>query len=344
MFVIKLALIVLWFLLVPGFLGLMFQVKILKNSDAGVASALVTGYLLYFALFYVLTMPLLIANASLTFLAASFACITMLITLVSTFICRDAIKPMIVSFIAKLKKLSLVMIIALLLIILQAGVLTVYQHIDDDDAFYVATSTTAVETNTIVEFDPYTGNALKSYHMRYVMSPFPVFTAVLSKLVFIHPAIVAHTVFPAMFIPLAYMIFYLLAKKYFKNHTALLEYSLLFMALLTMMGNVSIYTSSTFLLFRIWQGKAMLANIILPSILLFSSYAMSNRKINPYWFVVFAAVLAGCLTTSMAVALIPLMLGTLSIIYTIINKSLKPILLGLFCCLPCIVNGLIYII
>lgn len=344
MLIVKGFLFIIWFLVSPFLIGFLFRDKVMRQSENGFAHALVTGYLLLFAIFYLITMPLLVIKASLSWLVFIFASINIILSLLSIAACYSDIIMSLRGYVVQVKRFSVIMMIAILIIVFQTSVLTFYQHIDDDDAFYVATSTTAVETNTIVEIDPFTGNILKSHRMRYVMSPYPVYTAVMSKLICIHPTIVAHTVFPAVFIPLSFMITYLLIAKFFRRKQEYIEYGLLFFALLTIMGNVSIYTSSTFLLFRIWQGKAMLANIILPSILVYSSDAMDKTRLNSNWILVVAAVLAGCLTSSMAVALVPLSLGLLSIVYSGVQKSIKPIIMSLICLIPCMICGVLYIV
>ena len=82
------------------------------------------------------------------------------------------------------------------LILIQLVVVVLYAHMDEDDAFYVGTATTAVETDTLYAYNPYTGAAYNVLPSRYILSPFPAFLAVTSRLCGgLHPAIVAHTVF-----------------------------------------------------------------------------------------------------------------------------------------------------
>ena len=103
------------------------------------------------------------------------------------------------------KRPSFYFCIAILLILLQIAVCSLMAHMDADDCFYVATATTDVYTDTIFEVDPYTGTAYRALPRRYVLSPFPVFLAVVSQLSGrLHPAVMAHMVFPAVFLSMAY--------------------------------------------------------------------------------------------------------------------------------------------
>lgn len=343
MIIIKGIMLIIWLLVSPYLVGFMFREKLMKQAQNGLAHALVTGYLLLFAIFYLITMPLLLLKASLNTLVFIFAVINITLSFVSVATCAPSIMMSLRGLVAHVKRYSVIMILALLLIAFQTGVLTFYQHIDDDDATYVASAVTSVETNTINEYDPHTGNIIVKHNMRRFFSPFHVYNAVVAKLVSVHPTIVAHSVFPAVFIPLSFMTAYLLIAKFFRRKQDYVEYGLLFFALLTIMGNVSIYTNSTFLLFRIWQGKAMLANFVIPGILLYASYAMERSRVNAAWIIVAAAVLAGCLTSSMAVALLPLTLGLLAIVYAVVRKRVLPIVMASICLIPCLICGLLYI-
>ena len=88
------------------------------------------------------------------------------------------------------------LVVAGILILIQLIVVVLYAHMDEDDAFYVGTATTAVETDSLYAYNPYTGAAYNVLPSRYILSPFPAFLAVTSRLCGgLHPAIVAHTVF-----------------------------------------------------------------------------------------------------------------------------------------------------
>lgn len=71
---------------------------------------------------------------------------------------------------------------AVVLIVVQMYAGIFYTHIDDDDAFYVATASTTLETDTVFQYNAYTGDEYESLPSRYVLSPFPIFEAGLSRL------------------------------------------------------------------------------------------------------------------------------------------------------------------
>ena len=63
---------------------------------------------------------------------------------------------------------------AVVLIVVQMYAGIFYTHIDDDDAFYVATASTTLETDTVFQYNAYTGDEYESLPSRYVLSPFPI--------------------------------------------------------------------------------------------------------------------------------------------------------------------------
>ena len=94
-----------------------------------------------------------------------------------------------------------------------------------------------------------------------------------------------------------------------------------------------------------WLGRAIFAGIILPLIWRISFDAMNKEqnKIND-WISLLFSVLAGCLCSQMAVPLIGISVGTLSLITSIRDKKISYILKSIICIVPCIIVGITYLI
>jgi len=251
-----------------------------------------------------------------------------------------------------MKSLPWFTIFVIILVLGQAFILARYMHEDADDAFYVGAANTDATTDTIFQIDPYTGLAydltpglsITAVPSRYVLSPFPTFIALLSKLVYAHPAIVAHTIIPAVLIPLSYAILALFGERLFPEKPKAVMLFLLFLCVLNIFGFVSVYTNSTFLLFRIWQGKAVLANIVLPATLYFAFRAMSGNRNFGEWVMLFACALAACLTSSMGIVLTPIMIVCLGLVFVVRNKTLRMLKYAFICCFPCIIYGILNVV
>ena len=179
------------------------------------------------------------------------------------------------------KRPSFYFCIAVLLILLQIAVCSLMAHMDADDCFYVATATTDVYTDTIFEVDSYTGTAYRTLPRRYVLSPFPVFLAVVSQLSGrLHPAVMAHMVFPAVFLSMAYMVQATLAKKWFPGEKKAQGIYLFLSVCICSFAGYSVYNAGNFQMVRIWQGKAVLASVLLPYLLCLciSFFLKKSRK------------------------------------------------------------------
>ena len=232
-------------------------------------------------------------------------------------------------------------------------------HIDDDDTFYVGSATVAVQTDSLFKYSGTTGEEnLENQLSRYRLGPFPIYLAVISKVIDTHPAIVAHTILPIILVPLVYIIYGLIGKELFKEDEKKVFYFLLIMNIINLWGNYSIRNNFSFFLLRIWQGKAVLANVILPAIILFFIKAEENNYKLKYCLLLFITILGGVLTTTMGIALPPIELMLLAIVYEIskvgfkkreenkqtLGRTIINIFKCLICCLPSIVYGIAYLI
>ncbi|MFR3947579.1 MAG: DUF6077 domain-containing protein [Ruminococcus sp.] len=180
------------------------------------------------------------------------------------------------------------LVVAGILILFQLVVVVLYAHMDEDDAFYVGTATTAVETDSLYAYNPYTGAAYNVLPSRYILSPFPAFLAVTSRLCGgLHPAIVAHTVFPAVFVFLAYVVLFQYSRIFFKGKAGEQGIFMILCAVILWFCGYSVYNSEIFTMGRIWQGKAVLAGVFLPFLFLLCMEIFMQEKPEYPWSLVF---------------------------------------------------------
>ena len=234
--------------------------------------------------------------------------------------------------------------IALLVIAFQIAVSVFGAHMDADDAFYVGTATTTLQEDSLYQINPYTGGEYQGIPTRYILSPFPIYLSVMSELTGIHPAVMAHRIFPIIFYVLAYTAYYLLGKTLFQKNTRAQGQFLLFCALIQMSFYYSVYTSSTFFLVRIWQGKAFLASVLLPVIfyLCLELFREATREIS--WWVLGFFCMAACLASSMGIMLVPVMVGIFAFFYGVLEWKWMRVGKAFLCILPCLLLGMVYIL
>ena len=239
-------------------------------------------------------------------------------------------------------KMSVVIFaVAVAIIVFQVVFVTTHVHDDLDDSWYVGAATTSYFTNTINQISTYTGEIMQYIPIDYILSPWPVFCAMIGKLSLCHPAIIMHTFVPIIFIPMSYVAFALLAKYIFKEDFNKISWFIFFLAVLNMFGQYSIRSTSTFLLFRIWQGKAALCNIIIPLVICFFMLMAEERK-SEDTICLFLAVTAGTMLSSMGVFLSPILLGALSFVDLIKQHKMENCIKAFVCIIPCVIQLGIY--
>ena len=232
-------------------------------------------------------------------------------------------------------------------------------YADGDDAYYIPISTAANLGGGMYAVDSYTG-APTTLDMRHGLAPFPIWVSFIAAKCGVNAAVAAHSLMPLVLIPVTYVLYLEIGKllcrdvvpgkegRALAGQNILLPVFMIFVSLLQIWGNYSIYPASTFLLTRTRQGKAALGNVILPFLLLLL-YQMAEEikerekagMQNVLWMM--AAMTAGCLCSTMAGFLCGLLVvmtaGLLFILYR------KPHILwqGILGCTPGIVYSLLYL-
>lgn len=343
--------------IIPILIGLLTR-KFLGENKNNIILFFIIGYIIEFAICEILAVPMIYLECSFKTLLYSFLSIILGLCVISFILNIRNIKEIITDFLNNLKKYpKIILCIVIILVGIQVYGLFGYMHEDSDDATYVATATTAIQTNSLFKYSAQTGELIGEHMVpRYRLGPFPLYIAIISDLINIHPAIVAHNVIPTIFIPMAYMIYAVLADRIFKSNKKSVLMFLLILCILHIWGGYSKRNNFAFLLFRIWQGKAVLASIIIPLVMLFFVIAEENKYQFGNCLLLLITILGGVLTTTMGIALPPLVLMCLCFAYEIPKIKLKQIkskenleilrniLKCLVCCMPAIFYGILYFV
>ena len=239
-------------------------------------------------------------------------------------------------------------ILVFVLIGLQLFMAVTHASFDGDDAYYVVQSVITDETNTLYRILPYTGMST-SLDMRHSMAVFPLWIAYIARMSGIHATIISHTVLPIVLIPLTYIIYYEIGKKLFKEKMEQLPSYMIFVCLLQIFGNVSIYNSATFFLMRTWQGKSMLANVIFPGIFmillwLFDGEPEKRERRAGMWFLLFMINVVAAMMSTASVFLNCLLIAVMAVVFSLQEKNVKILFKMAACCIRCVVYALLYVL
>lgn len=232
--------------------------------------------------------------------------------------------------------------LAILLIFFQMYMAYAYAPFDGDDAYYVVQSVLTDQTDTLYRILPYTGFST-SLDERHALAVLPVWEAYIARMTGIHAAIVAHTLLPLVLIPLTYLIYLQIGRQIFKENRMKISLFLIFISLLQIWGNTSIYTNATFFLMRTWQGKAMLCNLVL-LVTIWMFLEIAGKERDGYWFLLLANSFVAAMTSTMGAFLAAVFMGIAGLIVALHRKRWKILLKTAGCAVPCALYLLVFLI
>ena len=337
-------------------------------NKENVVGAYLYGQVFLWAVFQVLAVPLVLIRAP-------FIVLVVLYMLALTVFAILGIRKMpgvIKNF--SLSRVSIPLIIALLLILGQMTVYILGMHLDEDDARWIAEANDAITKNAMYLHNPATGAYTGEFVgevMKDVFSPWSMYIAFFAKVTGINASIVAHTIFAPLLLAISYMVYYEISKLLFKGKIESGLF-LLSVAVINLFFGGNRHTQSVTTLIRIWQGKAVVAAVMIPMIfLLFLNMKDAGKesekekenetentkdkvtkedtrrkrvcvnRINWLWIMVTGC--ASCLFSGMGIAISALMIGVLGA-YTIVCKRWREIPYFLMAILPSIIFGFGYYI
>ena len=315
-----------------------------ENEAGSFPASYLYGLLTMLAFFQLMAIPLCLKKARLSTLSKGFIILCLFLMAAGTIKSRF-FKAQRRWFVRRLRTLTPVMCAAMLCMLLQAGYVTQMQHMDADDAFYLATAVTAVQKDGLYTHNPNTGKRMKEAgYVRYMLASWPVFIAVLSQTSGIHATVLAHMVLPAVVLFWCYLAFFLFAQWLYPDAPRKEGWFMLFTTAIFSFSGFSIYASSLFPLIRGWQGKAVLAGMGLPFILLETLKACGKEKWSLSWIRLMLMIVGISAFTTIADVFGCIVVGAAAVPYAFKRRSLLPVLYAAAACLPLIALGAVYLL
>lgn len=292
------------------------------------------GQLTLWAAFQVLAVPMVLLRVDYTTLFWSYLPVAVLLAVVGVIRIQKI----------KLDKPTVFLIIAVLVICWQAHFYVFKMHLDEDDARWIAEANDALVKNKMLLYNPATGEYIGRFvgeMVKDVFSPWPFYVAGIAKITGIRAASIAHTVYPPFLLALSYLAYWEMGKQLFEKPAEQGIFLLMVSVINMFMGGVDNgYTQSVFTLTRIWQGKAVVAAIIIPAIFMLI-LRIQNDDTVPNWLLLTVTTCAACLFSGMGIAISLLMTAVYGA-YVVVCGRWKRIPYWLLSMLPPIVCGLGY--
>lgn len=339
------ALLVALLIVVPFVCGIL-PTSLMYKEHKSILGIYVYGWFVVFALFQITAIPCVIAQVKFSLLCVVFSVILLIYMCFS--LLRIRMLPLLMKDAAKAYKELPVLSKAgwgmvCILLVAQLFILIFYEYIDGDDAYYLGVSLDAIQSDTMYLKNPYTGYPYGGVDMRHAMSPVPLFIAFLAKVSGIHATIIAHSVLGPAFIGLMYGVYTLLGRKLFRDNRKWTCLFVLFVMCFYAFGHVSIFTAETFAYTRTWQGKSMLANLVIPVLYLSVTNLYERAEEKGEWLLLMIVTLSAVFTTSIAVVFVPVTLFIVTIILYLRFKSKKILIKMGLLLVPFLLFGLLYI-
>ena len=344
MTVIRILLAIMMVTILPMLVGMVFLP--LKEKGARVLLAWIGGQLLLWAGFLVICVPMVLAGSRFTRVRLAYFAFCGAATMLSVllfFLRRGKLRngkegpvkasgtesPAPKSEREKRAAIALWSLFAVLFLI-QVFCVFFLRYEDGDDAYYVAITTYSKEVGTMYRNIPYTG-AYSGLDLRHSLAPFPVWVAVFADVAGLSGAVTAHVLMPLLILAMTYALYYLLGESLLGEKDGKgwkMPLFLCFAALLVLFGGYSIYSAENFLIVRAGQGKAVLANVVIPA-LLYATVLLVGRlekkeKI-PFsqWVLLCGVMMAGCLCSTLGTFLLCVFLGVVTLCALVIYRSWK---------------------
>ena len=313
MFAIKIILILLSFIL-PFFVGIL-----LKRES--VPETYLFGQILAWAIFQLMAVPMILLHVPFMGLFIPYTIIV--IGLGIWGIIKLSKKESKIKY--DIKDFNYYLIPALLVIAFQAGMYFFGQHLDEDDARWIAEASDAIAKNKMLLHNAATGEYIGTFKgemVKDVFSPWSMYIATISQATFIRPATMAHTFYPPVLLSLVYVAYYLMGKNLFEKKFEQGAF-LLMVSIIMMFFSGNRYTQAMFTLTRIWQGKAMVAGLVIPLFLLVL-LQIEKEDTKGNWFLLIISSITGCLFSGMGIA-ISFILAAVYGLYALVFKRFKRI-------------------
>lgn len=313
-----------------------------KGQKVRTGLTLLVGFFTYYGMFFMACVPVMKFYRPLILLTRIWVPVVVVVVLASMIFYRRQVYLMLTEITKRVKDHPFVCLFLVLIVGLQIYIVTSSYNFTLDASFYVASVSTNVETNMINVYDPFTGAWQDHFEMRYFFATYQVADAVVCQLTGIAPLVQTKSVMAAIVILLTNLVYYLIAGELFEQKPKEKTLMMGFMLLMNLLF-VSIYTSSAFLLTRTYEGKAIVGNLSIMTVLYLFILYVKHKDDQLFWLYLFICCFGSTTVSSSANMLIP---GELSVFFLpeiVISRRFKNLIPYVVCMIPGIVLALTFV-
>lgn len=320
--------------------------RIIPDADASFSQTVILGFFFYFFLFSVVALPLKITLQPLSTLSIAWAVILVMIVVLFFITGRKKWKARLSRCIpAWSGRQKYVTILFLLLIVIQVFW---FNWNDEtyaiwDQSYYLGDTATSLYTNTISQYNPYSGRILDFLNSEYLLETYQNHGSVMCQILKLHPMVENLTVMASVVIILYQFIFYEIGKILFHGDR---KKSTLFLAFLFLLNifSFNLFTAAEFLMIRPSEGKTILAVLILPSLLYFFLKTAQNPQAKTNWIYSFIVILGAFGLNMSSIFMIPFEISAFYLPLAIHKRKTSIAMRYVILLLPCIAMAAAYLL
>ncbi|MCR5746647.1 MAG: hypothetical protein K6G03_02970 [Lachnospiraceae bacterium] len=314
-----------------------------KKREMSLTRTVFAGFFFYFFLFALCCIPVMLRWRPLHVLTRIWIFVILLLCVIGAVRGIKSCKPDFKSILVYINNNRLAFFGIFSVLAVFAAIVIISYQFTLDASFYVGSVTTALQTDTVNMYDPFTGDWLDHYEMRYFFATFPMNDAVMCSIFHVHPLIWCKITMSAVAIVLTFMLLYMIGRQLFDASAGKLFLFILFASIANFFM-ITIYTTATFLTTRNYEGKCLLGNVVLPGIIYIYIMLLKNVKDRRTWMLLFLLALGSPVLSSSSNMLVPAMIGVTILPLAILRKDITVIFKSALCMLPGIILTAIYIL
>ncbi len=346
-------LLTLWLTLLPVCVGSLFSYP----DGFQASSRLLKGQFLLWALFQLVTVPVVIAHGTLNHVMLIYIPLCLILGVAGLFCilrkkeyqaCSTALKRDCLHLSGLKNRETVILLLLVLALWLFQMVIVVTQAVyDGDDSFYMAVANLANTNGSLYQVNPYSRGEL-GLNYRYILAPFPIWVALLSRMSGLHTLTVGHVVLGIALISMSYLIYWQISGELVKEKASRLRF-MLCVCVLYLWGNTSIHTAESFLITRSRQGKALVCGLVLPafvSVLLSVGNTLDKGEKPKTGVYMYAAciMLTGCLGSAFGGAILLLFWSAVNLMWAIAYRRGRLLLNAALTAVPAAAFCVIYLL
>lgn len=313
-----------------------------KRTHFSVTGTVFAGFFLYYTLFTMCCIPVMLKWRPLSLLSNIWTGVCAAVLVAAVILSFRTWKKKALELALFLQD-NLAFVLGMFIITAVESVIIIYNYqFTLDAAYYVANVTTSLQTDTMNIYDPYTGDWMDHFEMRYFFATYPMNDAVMCRIFGIHPLIWTKMTMTGTTVMLTNMMYYMTGNKLFHGEKDRIFLMTFFAGLMNFFF-ITIFTASNFLLTRTYEGKCILGNVVLPGVIYIYINMLEDTKKKSNWLLLFILCLGAPVLSSSSNMLLPAMIAVTLFPMAFIKKDWTVIPKSIVCMIPCVALLLMYV-